>query len=273
MTAHKTPSGVRYWTYGDKTKPCLLFVHGFTGSHDGFQYIVPLLERDFHIIVPDLPGFGVSKPAKKPWTIQHVARQTNAFVASLALTEKPCLVSHSMGGLVAAHMLAQKPELFAQKTVFISPVATRVSWLDPRKPGELAGRAQYGAGRHVRKIAESKLAAQIATKAIITTKNKSLKQRIYEHHFDNLRYVSSADYYYQLHKDINRQGVIELADSLRPFDTLIIASDKDNVTPLKSVRTLGEALDAQLHVISGVGHLAHYEKPGAIASALASFLR
>ena len=79
---------VSYWTYHDTSKPTCIFIHGFTGSHEGFQYIIPDLER-FHIIVPDLPGFGESKLGLEEFTIDELARKVNEFVRAMKLKTPP----------------------------------------------------------------------------------------------------------------------------------------------------------------------------------------
>ncbi len=271
----KQRNDIRYWTYHDSKKPVCILIHGFTGSHEGFQYIIPNL-KDFHVIVPDLPGFGESELSLDSYTIDAIARKVNAFVKALKLKE-PYLVSHSMGGLVAASMLAQNPELFHQKTVFISPVATKVHRLDSRALGAFLGRLQYYVGKSVPKagpkLVKSRLISRIATSLILTTNERAMKKTINGHHFKNLDYISSIDFYHQLHVDINKKGAIDYADELnKKFKPLIITGDKDNVTPLATEIKLANALNADLHVLNGVGHLLHYERPTEVAAALNAFL-
>lgn len=264
--------GVQYWTYHEPTKPVAVFIHGFTGSHEGFQYIIPGL-TDFHVIVPDLPGFGRSQPLDKPWTVAHLAKATNDFVRGLNLKQPPYLVSHSMGGLVAANMLAQNPELFDKKTVFISPVATKVGKLESRTIGAFGGALQYRLGVRARRIVTSRTISRLATKLIMTTKDPALRKKIYQHHFDNLEFISSVEFYHKLHVDITRHGALDHRDKLRRFKSLIITGNRDNVTPLKTEKRLAKAIGAELKIVPGVGHLIHYEKPTEAAAAIAGFLK
>lgn len=268
---------VHYWTYGDSDMPTCIFIHGFTGSHEGFEYIIAHLEQ-LHIIVPDLPGFGESKLTLNTFTIDQLARATNQFVKALNLKALPFLVSHSMGGLVAASMVAQNPELFNEKTIFISPVATKVKYLDSRKVGELLGRLQFYVGKRVPKagprLVKSRMLSRLATRLILTADEPNLRKKIYQHHFKNLDYISSIDYYHQLHVDINKKGAIDYADELnKKFTPLIITGDKDNVTPLAGEKKLAHALKAELHVIHDVGHLLHYERPIEVANAIKTYLQ
>lgn len=268
--------GVQYWTYGDSTKRPLLFIHGFTGSHEGFQYIVPLLQDRFHIIIPDLPGFGESPLDFEPWTVDALANRTNAFVEALELPSPPTVVAHSLGGLIAASMLSQQPDLFAKQTVFISPVATRINLIDSRKIGAVLSGLQYGVGKRTgqlgEKLVRSRRISRVATDLIATTSDPQLRKTIHRHHYKNLDYISSIDYYHQLHRDIIKRGVIDYADSLRPFSTLIIAGNRDNVTPLDGEKLLASKLGARLSVIENVGHLAHYEAADEISGQISSFL-
>lgn len=265
--------GIKYWTYGDANKYPLFMVHGFTGSHEGFQYLIPELEKHFFLIIPDLPGFGKSRHALEPWTAEHLAKETNDFLDSLQLKQKPYLISHSMGGLIAAHMLAQNPELFHTKTIFISPVPNKITWKDGRKAGVIAGRLQYAVGHHISKIVTSRSISRVATAAMLRTTDKALRKRIYQHHFDNLEHISSSKYYERMHIDITRQGVIDFSEVISDLEILIITGSKDNVTPLKHVEMLADTLSAQLHIIPGTGHLAHYEHPDIISRKILSYLR
>lgn len=274
-TAHKL-ADIHYWTSHDSAKKTAIFIHGFTGSHEGFQYLIPKLPW-LRCIIPDVPGFGESALHKDHQSLDAIAKKLNDFVRDLKLEKPPVLISHSMGTLVAASMLEQSPELFDKKTVFISPVATKVGVFDKRKAGELAGRWQYFLGMRIPvagpKLVKSRLLSRIATKLLVSTKDTELRRAIYEHHFKNLDSISSIELYYRLHREINKRGVLDHTDSLRKFDAKIITGNKDPVAPFADGQKLAKAIDAELHAIENAGHLAHYETPEEITNALTSFLR
>jgi pimeloyl-ACP methyl ester carboxylesterase len=142
--------------------------------------------------------------------------------------------------------------------------------------GEIGGRLQYGVGKTIPvvgpRIVKSKRLSKFATNLIMTTKHPELQQAIHSHHLKNLEYISNIDYYYRLHKDINKRGGADYAHKLHTFTPLIITGDKDNVTPLKTEKILAHKLGATLKIIPGVGHLAHYEKPTEVAEAIVEFL-
>lgn len=267
-------SHVHYWTFHDDKQPTILLIHGFTGSHEGFQYIIPQL-KNFRVIAPDLPGFGKSSLNFSPWTVEALACEVNKFVHALKLPVPPYVISHSLGGLIAASMLSQQSTLFQQKTIFISPVATKINLLDSRKLGAIFSALHYNIGKRSQfgeKIVKSQRLSRLATNLLITTKQPELRQTIHDHHLKNLDYISSIDFYHALHNDIVRRGVIDYQTKLTPFEILIVSGAKDNVTPLKGERLLAKKLGAKLEIIPDVGHLAHYETPDAIAKQIVSFL-
>lgn len=272
------PSGneIAYWTHHDRKKPILILVHGFTGSHDGFQYLVPLL-KDFQLIIPDLPGFGVSPLPHKKLTLPELGKLLIEFIEALDLPEKPHLLGHSMGSLVVAEAVCQQPESFAKKLLLVSPVPSPIRLIEKRRPGVLVSRLYYGACRRLpyagKHLATSRKLTKLSTRMIMTTKDKTLREAIYGHHYDNLNYISNIGWYSRLYAAINRTGISHYRAALQDFDVLIINGENDAVTPLKHQRKVAKTIGARLKVVPEVGHLAHYEKPTELADAIRHFLQ
>jgi pimeloyl-ACP methyl ester carboxylesterase len=54
---------------------------------------------------------------------------------------------------------------------------------------------------------------------------------------------------------------------------LLVVADRDEITPLSAQEAVREVFpNAELTVLSGVGHLVHYEKPLETAAAVRKFL-
>jgi pimeloyl-ACP methyl ester carboxylesterase len=75
-----------YREAGDPQKPAVLLLHGFPTSSHMFRNLIPELADDFHVIAPDLPGFGFSDAPGHdafPYTFAHVAQVMGDFVEQL----------------------------------------------------------------------------------------------------------------------------------------------------------------------------------------------
>jgi pimeloyl-ACP methyl ester carboxylesterase len=63
---------------GAATAPKLLLLHGFPTASHMFRDLIPLLADRFQIAAPDLPGFGLSEPAR-PHTFDRMAEIIDRF--------------------------------------------------------------------------------------------------------------------------------------------------------------------------------------------------
>ncbi|CCB68075.1 MULTISPECIES: alpha/beta fold hydrolase [unclassified Hyphomicrobium] len=79
---------VFYREAGDATKPVLLLLHGFPSSSHMFRDLIPLLSDRFHVVAPDLPGFGQSDmPSRQSFTysFDNIATVIDRFTEIVGL--------------------------------------------------------------------------------------------------------------------------------------------------------------------------------------------
>jgi pimeloyl-ACP methyl ester carboxylesterase len=77
-----------YREAGDRTKPTLLLLHGFLTSGHMFRDLIPLLADRFHLIAPDLPGFGRSAMpprAEFAYSFDNLAKVIGRFTEVIGL--------------------------------------------------------------------------------------------------------------------------------------------------------------------------------------------
>jgi len=77
-----------YREAGDPQAPAVLLLHGFPTSSHMFRNLIPLLAGDYHVIAPDLPGYGLSDmPDRSAFTysFDHLAEIIGDFVDQIGL--------------------------------------------------------------------------------------------------------------------------------------------------------------------------------------------
>ena len=77
-----------YREAGNADAPALLLLHGFPSSSHMFRDLIPLLADRFHIVAPDLPGFGQSgMPSRDTfaYTFDHLAEIISRFTEVIGL--------------------------------------------------------------------------------------------------------------------------------------------------------------------------------------------
>ena len=77
-----------YREAGPKTAPHLLLLHGFPTSSHMFRNLIPALAGSYHLIAPDLPGFGFSEAPDRQkfrYTFENLAKTIDAFTQKIGL--------------------------------------------------------------------------------------------------------------------------------------------------------------------------------------------
>ncbi|PTU32577.1 alpha/beta fold hydrolase [Stenotrophobium rhamnosiphilum] len=102
-------AGLKYvYLEGGKGEP-LVLIHGFGADKENFTRVAKFLTPRFHVIIPDLPGFGESgKPADGIYTVASQVERVHALVQALGL-KTVHLGGSSMGGNIAASYAAKYP--------------------------------------------------------------------------------------------------------------------------------------------------------------------
>lgn len=106
----KTPDGLR-WVYldGGKGAP-LLLVHGFGGNKDNFTRAAKYLVPHYHVIIPDLIGFGESDhPQQADYSPNAQAERLRVFAKALGVSDVH-IGGNSMGGEIALSYAALHPQ-------------------------------------------------------------------------------------------------------------------------------------------------------------------
>lgn len=98
---------------GSESSPALVLVHDFLVSRLEFDDVIDPLAERFHVIAPDLPGFGESEkpsPARYAYGIEAFSEAITDLIAAFGVG-RAHLVGHSMGAAIALTLAAEHPEI------------------------------------------------------------------------------------------------------------------------------------------------------------------
>jgi pimeloyl-ACP methyl ester carboxylesterase len=77
-----------YREAGPATAPTILLLHGFPTSSHMFRNLIPGLADSYHVVAPDLPGFGFSDTPDRTrfhYTFENLAKVIDGFTQAVAL--------------------------------------------------------------------------------------------------------------------------------------------------------------------------------------------
>jgi pimeloyl-ACP methyl ester carboxylesterase len=216
----------------------LILLHGLAGSARWWSRNVPALARAHRVVTIDLPGSGAS-PRGHRLDLEAVVEQLAGTMDELEI-ERATLVGHSMGGLIAGGLAAERPErverLVLVDAAFLSLGASSI----PR----VAGSATT-----LRRTAPSLLPVLLADSL------RSGPGRL----TDASRQLLRADWQAKLPR-------IEAP-------TLVIWGEHDRICPLAIGRRIVELIDgSRLVVVQGAAHNPMWERPDVFDRELLAFL-
>src|SRR4051794_37762622 len=89
---HKDVNGIKvfYREAGTQDAPSVLLLHGFPTSSHMFRNLIPALAEKYHVVAPDLPGFGFTESPDRgnyAYTFDNLAKTIDAFTEAIGLTQ------------------------------------------------------------------------------------------------------------------------------------------------------------------------------------------
>lgn len=116
---------VSYFEKGDPSKELLIMIHGNTSSNLFYLSNIEELSGEFHVIAPDLRGYGFTEklPIDATSGLKIWSEDIRSFIEALNIGKKPHLLGWSMGGGVVLQYAIDYPGDVASLTLMnpISP--------------------------------------------------------------------------------------------------------------------------------------------------------
>jgi pimeloyl-ACP methyl ester carboxylesterase len=274
--ARRTPA------QSERAEPAL-YVHGLGGSSLNWTDLAYLLAHRFDGEAIDLPGFGLSEPARS----YSVAAMAHRVIRWIQHSDRgPVhLVGNSLGGAIAVRVAGTRPDLVRTLTL-VSPA---MPFMDPRRsvqsrmlPLLLVPYAQRLAARRLAMIEPEDLAATVVA-ACFAEPERLHPQRLAEA-IEEVRRRYEAPWYVDAYLRTLRGLVGSFLRSYLPGQnsmwriaerieapTLVITGRQDRLVDVRVAPAVAKIIpDSRLLILDRVGHVAQMEQPRLVARAVAA---
>ena len=258
----------RNWPYlegGDASKPLLLLVHGFAGDKDNWSMIAPYLTRDYHVIAPDLPGFGENE--RNPdlaYDLQAQTARLKAFADALGLS-RPHVGGNSMGGWIALRYAIEYPDALASLTLLNN------AGVNGANESELQKQA---ANEDYNPLVLANLEDADRLVAMVVHKPPHIPSRLKPVLYaDGLKYRDQLDTIFWVIATEGRDHPLNDRLGEVKVPTLIIWGRHDKLLDVSCVPVLEAGIAGSVsHIFEHVGHVPMIEDPKATAAVMKGFL-
>ena len=250
----------REWGEGET----ILFLHGFLGSGENWQRLLPYLQSDFHCIALDLLGFGASAKPHLNYTIWHQIEFLQQFMTALNLS-RVHLVGHSYGGwLASAYAIAASGIGWTPEKTAWSEESPPLSLIPPASitlvaPAGIRDDKFVGRNNHLKLLLWETPLIEWGLKALIPLAYLCRRQK----ELAQIRQAREA----LVNQPVARYFLLE---RLRPEDAIdtverylnklqmpiqIVAGAQDRTIPLWHCETYAQSINqAELNVLPEAGH-------------------
>jgi pimeloyl-ACP methyl ester carboxylesterase len=247
-----------YSYYEGGRGPDVVLLHGFGDSKESFVQMVRYWDDHFHVILPDIAGFGESaQKAELNYSIRSQVERLKTLLDALQI-KKAVLVGNSMGGHLAAAFALQHPES-VQKLVLMSPAGLLVD--DPipyrEQPHPLRNEADFDSYMH-----------QVFYE--IPWVPDPFKKEFIERSKDRF------NWYNRIRKDIREGEDYLLNDRLSQVEapTLILWGNQDEIIHVIHAREWNKKIPrSTLKTLDHAGHSLQYEMPESTAKWILDFIK
>ena len=94
---------MRIYEYGKENPECILLIHPSLVTWDYFENVIPLLEKDYHLLIPALPGYDLEDGSEFS-SVERIASELADDLLEKGIREVKAIYGCSMGGSIVLRM-------------------------------------------------------------------------------------------------------------------------------------------------------------------------
>jgi pimeloyl-ACP methyl ester carboxylesterase len=245
----------------------LVLLHGLNDTHRTWRAIMPELARTRRVLVPDLPGCGLSGRPDASYSLDWQANVVNAWLGALGLAEVD-IVGHSYGGGVALQMLLLKPMRIRRLGLVAAGGLGREVTFELRLASLPGVMERFGQPFMVPLGAR----ALRAGGGVVGANDEEWLRAV------NSRPGTARAFARTVRDVIDWRGqtrhFLDRARELKHFPPVALFwGSEDPIIPhAQAIRTLQILRGAELTTLADCGHFPHHERPAEVIRELTSFL-
>ncbi|MGH9922725.1 MAG: alpha/beta fold hydrolase, partial [Nitrososphaerales archaeon] len=227
-------------------------------SAERWSKIMPIFAKHFHVVAPDIIGFGYSDKPEVSYTIPFFLDFVKDFTHAFDM-ENLTLIGASLGGQIAAEFAIASKKMI-ENLVLVTPAGVM------KEPTPVLNyyiaAAMYPTFDNAKK-AFRQMAGD--PKAV---------DEVYARDFVNRMQLPNAKYAF-MSSIMGSKGAPNLSARLEEIDapTLIVWGEKDALIPVRYARRFQKEIKgSQLAIIKNSGHTPYFERPEAFSDTVLEFL-
>jgi len=265
----KLDSGARVHSKEFGKGPTLLLIHGWNNDWSGFVPFIEHIEKNFHVIAIDLPGYGLSDPLHEDYSVEKLSSVISEFIDKKKIGKVDVLCALSMGTVIATDFAKRYPEKVGS-AVLIGPPIIKYDW----RMSKLY--------RDWIKIMNKNIAFMKAGHSVMASK--------WYGHF-TAKYINMHNYDKDLinkhgmkgRKNINSKALFQMGRAMYNYDLgkalrsikvpmLIVLGRYDKISNLSEAsRVVKDNKNIKLKWIEEAGHVVSLEKPEEVSELVKDF--
>jgi len=261
-------SRLRYFVGGPADAEPVVLVHGLGGCAANWVNVAPLLAETRRVLVPELPGHGLSTPLPAVPNLAVFAERVG-LVAEREQALPAAFVGHSLGAVVALRLALQRPD---DVSALVLAAAAGISSTSRRVRYGLRILGIIGPRRFVAPWADSVAGSPFLRYAVFGHWGAAdpliMSPEAVDGFLEGTRLTSDS---VSAARAVVSDDVRPELDELR-CPTLVLWGARDTQLPLVDAFEFARRLDAPLRVIADCGHLLIGERPDLCADAIDSFI-
>ncbi|MDK7110904.1 alpha/beta fold hydrolase [Corynebacterium amycolatum] len=257
----------------------IVFIHGFTLAGESWYRQFNALRKshpEARLLTMDLRGHGQTGAVPASLcTVEGAATDALAVIAERAVTGKLIVVGHSLGGLIALHMVRAAEESIRRRIAGVVLISTSIDKLAAQGVPQIlaspvadaARNAVESSPKEIRKFREA-IAALMAPSLAVTVFARRTDYEIIEFHAAMINETPLETFVGYL-DDLQDHDEFAAGPYLEGLPGAVLVGTKDDVTPRKQADLIMEKWpDAELVEVDGAGHMLPLEAPEAVNRAI-----